>query len=117
MSLELLLRLENRDNYLSSPRWWIETPVASKLLNMQRKSLVARDEVEPFCVPCYQQLAGELQHTAAHAGMHAIVWLPRACVQSRGGYNCDSLLALSFGTMLGPYEVQSPLGAGGMGEV
>jgi len=26
-------------------------------------------------------------------------------------------MALSSGTLLGPYEIQSPLGAGGMGEV
>jgi len=26
-------------------------------------------------------------------------------------------MALSSGTKLGPYEIQSPLGAGGMGEV
>ena len=26
-------------------------------------------------------------------------------------------MALTFGTKLGPYEIQSPLGAGGMGEV
>src|SRR5208337_1349386 len=26
-------------------------------------------------------------------------------------------MALAFGTKLGPYEIQSPLGAGGMGEV
>ncbi|MGA3197425.1 MAG: protein kinase [Terriglobales bacterium] len=31
-------------------------------------------------------------------------------------YNCD-LMALTAGTKLGPYEIQSPLGAGGMGEV
>jgi eukaryotic-like serine/threonine-protein kinase len=43
--------------------------------------------------------------------------MPRGCVQSRGDYNCDSLMAPSFGTMMEPYEVQSPLGAGGMGEV
>src|SRR6202163_1726463 len=32
------------------------------------------------------------------------------------GYNCAPM-ALTSGTRLGPYEVQSPLGAGGMGEV
>jgi len=26
-------------------------------------------------------------------------------------------MALTSGTLLGPYEIQSPLGAGGMGEV
>jgi serine/threonine protein kinase len=26
-------------------------------------------------------------------------------------------MGLTFGTKLGPYEIQSPLGAGGMGEV
>jgi len=28
-----------------------------------------------------------------------------------------AIMALSSGTRLGPYEIQSPLGAGGMGEV
>ena len=29
----------------------------------------------------------------------------------------DPVMALAPGTRLGPYEIQSPLGAGGMGEV
>ena len=33
------------------------------------------------------------------------------------GYNLRALVALTAGTKLGPYEIQSPLGAGGMGEV
>ena len=32
-------------------------------------------------------------------------------------YNCVPPMALAAGTKLGPYEVLSPLGAGGMGEV
>ena len=32
-------------------------------------------------------------------------------------YIMSRQMALTFGTKLGPYEVQSPLGAGGMGEV
>jgi eukaryotic-like serine/threonine-protein kinase len=32
-------------------------------------------------------------------------------------YNCARTMALATGTRLGPYEIQSPLGAGGMGEV
>ena len=34
----------------------------------------------------------------------------------RGDYN-GGRMALTPGTKLGPYEIQSPLGAGGMGEV
>jgi len=33
------------------------------------------------------------------------------------GYNCATPMALTSGTKLGPYEIQSPLGSGGMGEV
>src|SRR5579872_2974155 len=33
------------------------------------------------------------------------------------GYNAAHPMALSSGTNLGPYEIQTPLGAGGMGEV
>jgi serine/threonine protein kinase/Tol biopolymer transport system component len=33
------------------------------------------------------------------------------------GYNGDASMTLTSGTKLGPYEIQSPLGAGGMGEV
>jgi eukaryotic-like serine/threonine-protein kinase len=33
-----------------------------------------------------------------------------------GGYNCGRM-ALTSGTKFGPYEIQSPIGAGGMGEV
>jgi serine/threonine protein kinase len=33
------------------------------------------------------------------------------------GYNCARPMALTSGAKLGPYEIQSPLGAGGMGEV
>ena len=33
------------------------------------------------------------------------------------GYNCATRMALTSGTKLGPYEIQSLLGAGGMGEV
>ncbi len=33
------------------------------------------------------------------------------------GYNHAHEMALRSGTKLGPYEIQSPLGAGGMGEV
>jgi eukaryotic-like serine/threonine-protein kinase len=33
------------------------------------------------------------------------------------GYNDATLMALTSGTKLGPYEILSPLGAGGMGEV
>jgi serine/threonine protein kinase len=36
-------------------------------------------------------------------------WIPH-------GDNLAPLMALAPGTKLGPYEVQSPLGAGGMGE-
>jgi serine/threonine protein kinase len=32
-------------------------------------------------------------------------------------YNCARTMALATGTRLGPYEIQSPLGVGGMGEV
>src|SRR5713226_5055326 len=32
-------------------------------------------------------------------------------------YNCAHPMPLAPGTKLGPYEIQSPLGAGGMGEV
>jgi serine/threonine protein kinase len=32
-------------------------------------------------------------------------------------YNCRAQMPLAPGTKLGPYEIQSPLGAGGMGEV
>jgi len=32
------------------------------------------------------------------------------------GYNCGRM-ALTSGTKFGPYEIQSPIGAGGMGEV
>jgi serine/threonine protein kinase len=32
-------------------------------------------------------------------------------------YNCLKLYALGPGTRLGPYEILSPIGAGGMGEV
>ena len=34
----------------------------------------------------------------------------------RGDYN-GGRMALTSGTKLGPYEIHSPLGAGGMGEV
>src|SRR6201997_5390767 len=39
---------------------------------------------------------------------------PAACCT---GYNYAHRMALTSGTKLGPYEIQSPLGAGGMGEV
>ena len=32
-------------------------------------------------------------------------------------FNCETTMALEAGTKLGPYEILSPLGAGGMGEV
>jgi serine/threonine protein kinase len=32
-------------------------------------------------------------------------------------HNCATKMALTLGSKLGPYEIQSPLGAGGMGEV
>src|SRR5208337_4608092 len=33
------------------------------------------------------------------------------------GYNCTHQMPLTSGTRLGPYEIQCPIGAGGMGEV
>src|SRR6202041_1382260 len=33
------------------------------------------------------------------------------------GYNPQQLMTLNSGTLLGPYQIQSHLGAGGMGEV
>ena len=36
---------------------------------------------------------------------------------SQTDYNCRQTMALTSGTKLGPYEIHSPLGAGGMGEV
>src|SRR6201984_1666870 len=43
---------------------------------------------------------------------------PSRCFRDRAlGYNRSTAMALSAGTRLGPYEVLSPLGAGGMGEV
>ncbi len=42
--------------------------------------------------------------------------MPATTVSSRPGYACQ-LMSLEPGTTLGPYEIQSPLGAGGMGEV
>src|SRR6478735_607529 len=39
------------------------------------------------------------------------------CGRRGWGYNWPPRMALSSGTKLGPYEIQSPLGAGGMGEV
>jgi serine/threonine protein kinase/Tol biopolymer transport system component len=41
---------------------------------------------------------------------------PRACIGYQV-YNCVPRMALTSGTKLGPYEILSPLGAGGMGEV
>src|SRR3982074_2025890 len=41
----------------------------------------------------------------------------RASGHSLVRYNCAPQMALTSGTKLGPYEIQSPLGAGGMGEV
>src|SRR5713101_3927817 len=49
--------------------------------------------------------------TPARAGVHTF----RKRYLSRG-YN-DARMVLTSGTKLGPYEIQSPLGAGGMGEV
>src|SRR4030081_3787102 len=41
----------------------------------------------------------------------------QASGQSLVRYNYAPQMALTSGTKLGPYEIQSPLGAGGMGEV
>src|SRR4029078_2725372 len=41
----------------------------------------------------------------------------RMRVQSSGSYSLSTNLTLNAGTPLGPYEILSPLGAGGMGEV
>jgi serine/threonine protein kinase len=41
-----------------------------------------------------------------------IAFLDKGCA----GYNCAQM-ALTPGTKLGPYEIQAPIGAGGMGEV
>ena len=41
----------------------------------------------------------------------------RECATPEARYNLASLMGLAQGTKLGPYEIQSALGAGGMGEV
>src|SRR5215472_15748463 len=52
---------------------------------------------------------------------HRVEQAPQArrrgyCVANRG-YNSATIMSLTAGTILGQYEIRSPLGAGGMGEV
>ena len=53
------------------------------------------------------------------ARIYSRVRLPRLqmSVDSPPDYNDAQRMGLTSGTKLGPYEIQSPLGAGGMGEV
>src|SRR6201987_1266637 len=57
-----------------------------------------------------------LRSTASHVSI--LVGQEFTLARSRAGtiYN-GACMALTPGTKLGPYEIQSPLGAGGMGEV
>ena len=65
-----------------------------------------------------------LFHPLQHAGLSRRSPVCRPSVRNRrvlwarccAGYNC-ARMALASGTKLGPYEIQSPLGSGGMGEV
>ena len=67
--------------------------VRDRVYGMGRKSLGC--EIDPFGSP-----AGRLSVFA-----------------SRSGYNAGAMIAWTSGTRLGPYELLTALGAGGMGEV
>src|SRR6478735_12782208 len=61
-----------------------------------------------------QSLLTEDDH---HSPLDRPVWVPEDLLAA--DYNAGSLQRMRFvaGTRLGPYEIQSALGAGGMGEV
>src|SRR5262249_36415934 len=48
---------------------------------------------------------------------HLSKWMPARWPGARAKYNPRTFMTLTAGARLGPYEVLSPLGAGGMGEV
>src|SRR5688572_25648141 len=73
-----------------------------------RRERPRRPGVDPF---------GFTRRRPANAGLRRVELHVRPLYRRTGAVEKNSNMTLSPGTKLGPYEILSPLGAGGMGEV
>jgi serine/threonine protein kinase/Tol biopolymer transport system component len=90
-----------------SPRYGKEdSTVASEARNSEREWRILRQSKFPLCF-AYEPERGRAPASSLRIvpGIH------------HGRAIIPALMPLASGTKLGPYEIQSPLGAGGMGEV
>src|SRR6266850_1495592 len=78
---------------------------------------LVQGKLHPLCVLAQRASIPRLESASSHV---PVVWRETRPVRNPLGRRrrpLDCAMSLSAGSRLGPYEIQAPLGAGGMGEV